>query len=83
MSGLRFSAADLVEPQARGFDPSHFSFNVPGGRCEVCQGDGTVTVEDNGRGTPIRIAGLVELGCGYLPGRLASERGGIEPDQRI
>jgi excinuclease ABC subunit A len=33
------------EGQARGFDPSHFSFNLPGGRCEVCQGDGTVTVE--------------------------------------
>ena len=33
------------EAQAHGFDPSHFSFNLPGGRCEVCQGDGTVTVE--------------------------------------
>ena len=33
------------EAQGRGFDPSHFSFNLPGGRCEVCQGDGTVTVE--------------------------------------
>jgi excinuclease ABC subunit A len=33
------------EAQTRGFDPSHFSFNLPGGRCEVCQGDGTVTVE--------------------------------------
>ena len=25
--------------------PGHFSFNIPGGRCETCQGDGTVTVE--------------------------------------
>ena len=34
-------------PQARrhGFAPGHFSFNIPGGRCEACQGDGTVTVE--------------------------------------
>ena len=34
-------------PQAkkRGFTPGHFSFNIPGGRCEACQGDGTVTVE--------------------------------------
>jgi excinuclease ABC subunit A len=33
------------DAQAKGFDPSHFSFNVPGGRCDVCEGDGTVTVE--------------------------------------
>ncbi|HLA12288.1 MAG TPA: excinuclease ABC subunit UvrA [Pyrinomonadaceae bacterium] len=33
------------EAQSRGLEPSHFSFNLPGGRCEVCQGDGTVTVE--------------------------------------
>jgi excinuclease ABC subunit A len=29
----------------RRFAPGHFSFNIPGGRCEACQGDGTVTVE--------------------------------------
>jgi excinuclease ABC subunit A len=28
-----------------GFKPSHFSFNVPGGRCEVCEGEGQITVE--------------------------------------
>ncbi|HEX8557561.1 MAG TPA: excinuclease ABC subunit UvrA [Pyrinomonadaceae bacterium] len=33
------------DAQAKGLDPSHFSFNVPGGRCDVCEGDGTVTVE--------------------------------------
>ncbi len=29
----------------KGYKPSHFSFNVPGGRCEECQGSGTVTIE--------------------------------------
>jgi excinuclease ABC subunit A len=43
--GIRETFANTREAQAHGFDPSHFSFNVPGGRCEVCQGDGTVTVE--------------------------------------
>ena len=28
-----------------GFKPAHFSFNVPGGRCEVCEGEGQITVE--------------------------------------
>ena len=36
-----------VQPAARrqGLRPGHFSFNVPGGRCETCQGDGVVTVD--------------------------------------
>jgi len=42
---IREVFANTREAQARGFDPSHFSFNLPGGRCEVCQGDGLVTVE--------------------------------------
>jgi excinuclease ABC subunit A len=42
---IREAFAGTREAQARGLDPSHFSFNLPGGRCEVCQGDGTVTVE--------------------------------------
>src|SRR5207244_5221880 len=33
------------EAQARGYNSGSFSFNIPGGRCEICQGDGTVTVE--------------------------------------
>ncbi|WP_306352729.1 excinuclease ABC subunit UvrA [Flavobacterium sp. '19STA2R22 D10 B1'] len=31
--------------QIRGYQPKHFSFNVDGGRCETCKGDGTVTIE--------------------------------------
>ena len=42
---IREAFAGTRDAQGKGFDPSHFSFNVPGGRCDVCEGDGTVTVE--------------------------------------
>ena len=43
--GIRDLFAGTPEAHKRGFGPGHFSFNVPGGRCETCQGDGTVVVE--------------------------------------
>jgi excinuclease ABC subunit A len=42
---IREVFADTPDAKRRGFTAGHFSFNVPGGRCETCQGDGTVTVE--------------------------------------
>ncbi len=42
---IRDLFASTPEAQRRGYTGGHFSFNIPGGRCETCQGDGTVTVE--------------------------------------
>ncbi|GAB2789871.1 excinuclease ABC subunit A [Hymenobacter luteus] len=42
---IRTLFADQQLAKARGFKPSHFSFNIDGGRCEVCQGEGQVKIE--------------------------------------
>lgn len=42
---IREIFAATRDSQQRGYTAGHFSFNIPGGRCETCQGDGTVTVE--------------------------------------
>ncbi|HEY6466520.1 MAG TPA: excinuclease ABC subunit UvrA [Candidatus Acidoferrales bacterium] len=53
---IRDIFAATPEAKKRGFAAGHFSFNIPGGRCEACQGDGTVTVE-------MRFLADVELVC--------------------
>jgi excinuclease ABC subunit A len=42
---MRELFAKTPEADKRGYTAGHFSFNIPGGRCDTCQGDGTVTVE--------------------------------------
>ena len=39
--------ADQLLAKIRGYKPSHFSFNVDGGRCEVCEGNGLIKIEMN------------------------------------
>jgi len=55
-----FAAAP--EARRRGYSAGHFSFNIPGGRCETCQGDGSVTVE-------MQFLADVELVCEECRGR--------------
>jgi excinuclease ABC subunit A len=53
---IREIFASTPEGAKRGYSAGHFSFNIPGGRCETCQGDGTVTVE-------MQFLADVELTC--------------------
>ena len=53
---IRELFASQPEAKRRALTPGHFSFNVPGGRCNTCEGDGTVTVE-------MQFLADVELPC--------------------
>ena len=44
---IRGLFAETTEAKVRGYKPGRFSFNVKGGRCEACQGDGTLKIEMN------------------------------------
>jgi excinuclease ABC subunit A len=59
---IREIFASTPEARKRGYTPGYFSFNIPGGRCETCQGDGTVTVE-------MQFLADVELVCEECRGR--------------
>lgn len=43
--GIRELFAGTYQARVRGYTPGYFSFNVPGGRCEVCKGEGVVKIE--------------------------------------
>ena len=46
-TNIRDSFAGLPEAKTRGYGPGRFSFNMKGGRCEACQGDGQIKIEMN------------------------------------
>ncbi|NMB55629.1 MAG: excinuclease ABC subunit UvrA [Leptolinea sp.] len=77
---IREAFAATEEAQRRKFSPRHFSFNVPGGRCERCEGSGTLTVK-------MHFLPDVEVRCPVCHGRrftretLAVKYGGYDVSQ--
>lgn len=63
---IRTLYADLPLARNRGLKPSHFSFNVEGGRCEVCQGEGVITVE-------MQFMADIHLKCEHCKGKRFKE----------
>ncbi len=59
---IRNSFASVPLAQQRGFKPSHFSFNVDGGRCEACEGDGNIQIS-------MQFMADVELLCEACEGK--------------
>ncbi len=59
---IRALFSDTTEAQARGFKASHFSFNVDGGRCEACRGDGFLQID-------MRLMADVYMKCPECQGR--------------
>jgi excinuclease ABC subunit A len=62
LDAIREIFAATPEARKRRYTPGYFSFNIPGGRCETCQGDGTVTVE-------MQFLADVDLVCEECRGR--------------
>lgn len=59
-----FASTDLAK--SRGYKPSHFSFNVAGGRCDNCEGEGMVTIE-------MQFMADIKLVCDHCDGRRFKE----------
>ncbi|MDA3894036.1 MAG: excinuclease ABC subunit UvrA [Salinivirgaceae bacterium] len=59
---IRKLFADQKSAKVMGYKPAHFSFNIDGGRCEECQGDGTIKVE-------MQFMADIELECESCKGK--------------
>jgi excinuclease ABC subunit A len=59
---IRAVFAETIEARTRNFDAAHFSFNVDGGRCTACQGDGQIAID-------MQFLADVNMRCGQCGGR--------------